>query len=312
MGCHKRSTLLVCWGIIASLFLAGCGPAAPTITPAATATSLGATVTPTATPTFLAATSAPLTNAPPTAAGRPTSELTITIIYDNTAYDTSLQADWGFAALIQYGGHTVLFDTGASGQMLTSNMDKLGIDPTRIEAIVLSHAHEDHINGLQALLGKGITPKVYVLPSFDSSFKNSVRARTNLVEVNGPLEILPGLHSTGELGTSIVEQALVVETGQGIVVITGCAHPGIVSIVRQAKKMAKGDVALVVGGLHLLEVSLSQVKQVVADLRALGVRQISPTHCTGEAAIATFADEYGEGYVQGGAGRVVKVLQKGE
>jgi len=311
MGCHKRPTLLVCWGIVATLLLAACGPAATT-TPAATATSLGATITPAATPTLLAATSAPPTNAPPPAAGGPTGELTITIIYDNTAYDTSLQADWGFAALIEYGDHTLLFDTGTSGQMLVSNMDKLGIDPKRIEAIVLSHAHADHVNGLQALLDKGITPKVYALSSFDSSFKDRVRARTSLVEVSAPLEILPGLHSTGELGTSIVEQALVIETSQGIVVITGCAHPGVVSIVSQAKKMAKGDVALLVGGFHLLETSPSQVKQIIADLRALGVRQISPTHCTGEAAIATFANEYGDSYIQGGAGRVIKIPQKGK
>ena len=291
-----------------TLLVTACGPAA-TITPAATATSLVATITPTATATLLAATRVPPTSTPLPATGGPTGDLTITIIYDNTAHDAGLQTDWGFAALTQYGGHTLLFDTGTSGQILVSNMDKLGIDPKTIEAIVLSHAHEDHVNGLQALLDKGITPKVYVLSSFDSSFKNGVRARTNLVEVSGPLEILPGLHSTGGLGISIVEQAMVVETGQGIVVITGCAHPGIVSIVRQAKKMAEGDVTLVVGGFHLLGNSPSQVKQVIADLRAMGVRQISPTHCTGEVAIATFAAEYGDGYVQGGAGRVIKVLQ---
>jgi 7,8-dihydropterin-6-yl-methyl-4-(beta-D-ribofuranosyl)aminobenzene 5'-phosphate synthase len=298
MSCHKRFILLVGWALIAGLILAACGPTVP--------------LTPAATPTPLVATRVPPANTPLPAAGGLTGDLTITIIYDNAAHDARLQADWGFAALIQYGGHMVLFDTGASGQMLVSNMDKLGIDPRRIEAIVLSHAHEDHVNGLQALLNTGVTPTVYVLPSFDSSFKNSVRVRTNLVEVNGPLEILPGLHSTGGLGTSIVEQALVVEMGQGIVVITGCAHPGIVSIVSQAKKMAKGDVALLVGGFHLLETSPSQVKQIIADLRALGVRQISPTHCTGEAAIATFAVEYGDGYVQGGAGRVIKVAQKGK
>ncbi len=298
MSCHKRFTLLAGWAIIASLILTACGPAA--------------TITPAATPMPLAATRVPPTNTPLPATSGPTGNLTLTILYDNTAHDARLHADWGFAALIEYGGHTLLFDTGNSGQMLVSNMDKLGIDPKRIEAIVLSHAHEDHVNGLQALLDKGITPKVYVLSSFSSSFKNSVRARTTLVEVSTPLEILPGLHSTGELGTSIVEQALVIETSQGIVVITGCAHPGVVNIVRQAKKMVKGDLALLVGGLHLLDASPSQLKQIIADLRALGVRQISPTHCTGEAAIAAFAGEYGEDYVQGGAGRAIKVLQKGK
>ena len=232
------------------LLVTACGPAA-IVTPTATLAPLVATHAPAATLTPLAATRVPPTNTPLPAAGGSTGDLSITIIYDNTAHDARLQTDWGFAALVEYGDHTLLFDTGANGQMLVSNTDKLGIDPKWIEAIVLSHAHDDHVNGLHALLDRGITPQVYVLSSFGSSFKNGVRARTNLVEVSGPLEILPGLHSTGALGTSIVEQVLVVKTGQGIVVITGCAHPGIVSIVRQVKKMMGGDVTLVVGGLHL-------------------------------------------------------------
>ena len=304
MSCHKRFILLAGWTLIAGLILAACGPAAT-----ATPMPLATTITPTTTATSLAATRVPPIDAPPPAVSGVTRELTITILYDNTAYDARLQADWGFAALIEYRGHTLLFDTGANGQTLVSNMDKLGIDLKKIEAIVLSHAHDDHIKGLQALLDNGRTPKVYVPSSFSSSLKGSVRARTSLVEVSAPMEILPGLHSTGELGTSIIEQALVIETGQGMVVITGCAHPGIVSIVSQAKKMVKGDVALLVGGLHLLDFSSSQVKQIIADLRALGVRQVLPTHCTGEAAIAAFAETFGADYIQGGAGRVIKVVQ---
>lgn len=231
--------------------------------------------------------------------------LTITILYDNTIYDARLRADWGFAALVEYGGHTVLFDTGGNGSILMGNIEQLGVDLQAIDAIVLSHIHDDHTKGLQSVLDTGITPTVYVPAAFPAAFKKNVQAHTDLVEVADPVEIFPGLHSTGEVGSSIVEQALVVETRAGIVVITGCAHPGIVQIVRQAKAVAGGQVALVVGGFHLLDYSSDRVEQIVADLRELEVQRVCPTHCTGDAAIAIFAAGYGDDYVQGGVGRII-------
>ncbi len=187
------------------------------------------------------------------------------------------------------------------------NVRELEIDLQAIETVVLSHIHGDHTDGLSSVLNTGVTPTVYIPASFPASFKRAVEAQTTLVEVSGPVEILPGLHSTGELGASIIEQALVVETESGIVVVTGCAHPGIVEIVRQAQGMVDDDIALVVGGFHLLEYGPERIEQIVAELRELGVRQVCPTHCTGAEAIATFAAEYGADYVQGGVGRVITV-----
>jgi uncharacterized protein (DUF885 family)/metal-dependent hydrolase (beta-lactamase superfamily II) len=238
----------------------------------------------------------------------------ITIVYDNTAVEPGLEAEWGFAAWIEYGDRTVLFDTGPGGSMLLGNMAQLGLDPKEIDIVVLSHEHADHTGGLIALLETGLQPVLYVPSGFPSSFKNLLRARTELVEVEGPLEILPGLHSTGELGTSIggqggalTEQALVIETSDGSVVITGCAHPGIVRIVRAAQQIVPGDIALVMGGFHLSDKTTSAIDSAVASLREVGVKQVSPTHCTGEQAISMFAAEYGEDYIEGGAGRVYGV-----
>jgi 7,8-dihydropterin-6-yl-methyl-4-(beta-D-ribofuranosyl)aminobenzene 5'-phosphate synthase len=233
--------------------------------------------------------------------------LSVTIVYDNTAYDPDLRAEWGFAAWIEYGGHTLLFDTGGDSPTLLNNMEKLGLDPQKIEAVVLSHIHGDHVGGLQGLLSTGITPTVYALASFPRSFKEAVRSQVELVEVRDGLEILPGLHSTGELQGPVVEQALAIETSEGLVVITGCAHPGIVRIVREARAIVDEDVALVLGGFHLMGTSASGVRGIISDLRQLGVRRASPTHCTGERAIAIFAENFGEDYEPGGAGRVFVV-----
>jgi 7,8-dihydropterin-6-yl-methyl-4-(beta-D-ribofuranosyl)aminobenzene 5'-phosphate synthase len=233
--------------------------------------------------------------------------LRISVLYDNNAYDARLKTEWGFAALVEYVGHTLLFDTGGDGPMLLGNMARMGLDPQMIEVVVISHDHGDHTGGLEGLLDTGVRPTVYVPAAFPSRFKDNVRSRTELVEVGDPLEILPGVYSTGALGSTIVEQALVVETQTGIVVITGCAHPGIVDVVRQAQDVAEGEIALVLGGFHLGRVHPSQLERIVADFRQLGVKRVAPTHCTGEDAIAAFAEAYGADYIHGGVGRVIVV-----
>jgi 7,8-dihydropterin-6-yl-methyl-4-(beta-D-ribofuranosyl)aminobenzene 5'-phosphate synthase len=106
---------------------------------------------------------------------------------------------------------------------------------------------------------------------------------------------------------STPEQALVIQTGDGIVVITGCAHPGIVEMVTQARALAGGPVRLVLGGFHLGDKSASQIRSIIADFRQLGVEQVAPAHCTGERAIAMFAALYGDSYIEAGAGRVIVV-----
>jgi 7,8-dihydropterin-6-yl-methyl-4-(beta-D-ribofuranosyl)aminobenzene 5'-phosphate synthase len=231
----------------------------------------------------------------------------ITIVYDNYAYDPRLQAQWGFSALVEFDSHTVLFDTGGDGPTLLGNLAELGIDPLRIEAVVLSHIHGDHTAGLPDLLATGVQPVVYLPASFPSSFKDSVRLQTGLVEVSEPLEILPGLHVTGEIRSGIVEQGLMVETAEGIVLITGCAHPGIVRMVERAHEIVPGEIALVMGGFHLGDASRASISAIIADFRGMGVRQVSPTHCTGDLAIQMFAEEYGDSFVQGGVGQVIIV-----
>lgn len=177
-------------------------------------------------------------------------DLRLTILYDNTATDSRLRSDWGFAALFEYceySGHRLLFDTGASGAFLLNNMRQLGVEPQSIEAVIFSHEHRDHTGGLQVLLDTGIRPTVYAPFAFSHTFKEQVRARTTLVEVTDALTILPGMHLTRPLG-AIVEQALAVETRDGTAVITGYAHPGNANMVRQAQEVVSGKMSLLAGG----------------------------------------------------------------
>ena len=288
--------------LIVGLFigsLTGC----TSVTPTALVAETPQTRTETPVGQLLATGTAPATipTLPPTATG----DLKLTILFDNYPFDSRLSIQWGFAALVEYHGHTLLFDTGADGSMLLENMKQLGADPRSVEAVIISHAHDDHTGGLQALLHTGSRPTVYT-PPFSGLLK-SVGAQTKLVEVTNALEIFPGVHTTGPVND---EQALVVETRDGTVVITGCAHPGAAKMVRQAQEVVPGKIALLAGGFHFYETSKAKLPSIIAELRQLGVEKVLPSHCTGDEAIALFRTEYGENYVEGGVGRTVTLPGK--
>jgi len=231
-------------------------------------------------------------------------EVSITILYDNTSFDNRLTSDWGFSALIKYGEHTILFDTGYNGEILKNNADLLGADLTQVDVIVLSHEHLDHIGGLDEALKLGITPPVYAPEALPEEVKNDIRSKTELITVTDSMEIFPGVHSTGQLGSAILEQGLILKTAEGSVLITGCAHPGIMGMVRETKEIIDDDVAWVMGGFHLGGMNSDSVADIAGFFQRTGVGKITPTHCTGELSIQVFASEYGEDYVEGGAGQV--------
>jgi 7,8-dihydropterin-6-yl-methyl-4-(beta-D-ribofuranosyl)aminobenzene 5'-phosphate synthase len=184
---------------------------------------------------------------------------------------------------------------------------KLDLSPLAIDVVVLSHIHGDHTGGLAGLLDTGTRPTVYVPTAFPASFKADVRARTDLVEVTGPIEISSGVYTTGQMGSGIVEQALVVETGAGSVIVTGCAHPGIVEMVRRAKTVVAGEAALVMGGVHLGRASRGQTEDIIAEFRQLGVQRIAPCHCTGNGVRRIFADAFGTDCSLAGVGWMVRI-----
>ncbi len=239
-----------------------------------------------------------------TSAQRP---LTIAILYNNIASDPRLQTDWGFSALVEYQNEILLFDTGGNGSILLRNMQTMEVDPLRIRDVVLSHAHSDHTGGLNAFLDAAARPPVYLLSEFGASFIQSVKNRTEAVEVEPGMEIAPSILTTGNVGGSIPEQSLAIRTGKGLVVITGCAHPGIVRIVEKAVELTGDPVYLVLGGFHLRDMSDTQISAILADFRRLGVQKVAPSHCTGERAIALFAAEYGGDFIATGTGSIVRM-----
>lgn len=165
----------------------------------------------------------------------------IVIVYDNYAR-ADLKSAWGFSALIEGEGvPAVLFDTGADSARLFHNMEVLGINPERIGVIVISHAHGDHTGGLWGVLEAAQDAVIYVPVS--SGIEVPGR---RVVRVDRSAPVADGIFSTGELGGT--EQSLVLRTEKGIVVVTGCAHPGVGAILDAAAEF--GEVYGIVGGFH--------------------------------------------------------------
>jgi 7,8-dihydropterin-6-yl-methyl-4-(beta-D-ribofuranosyl)aminobenzene 5'-phosphate synthase len=241
-------------------------------------------------------------NNPTTAA----EDLSITVSYDNNPYKERLTTAWGFSCVIRGTEKTILFDTGGDGSILLTNMEKLGINLKEIDLVVLSHIHGDHVGGLPSFLGNNPEVVVYLPKSFQKGFKDEVKGYgAKVVEVQEPLKICDGVYSTGELGTWIKEQSLVIYTEKGLIVITGCAHPGIVKIVNKAKELFKDDVLFVMGGFHLGGEGKGEIEKIVSSFRKLGVSYVGPCHCSGDAARQLFKEQYGENFINVGVGRVI-------
>jgi 7,8-dihydropterin-6-yl-methyl-4-(beta-D-ribofuranosyl)aminobenzene 5'-phosphate synthase len=227
----------------------------------------------------------------------------LTVVFDNNPYKPRLRSGWGFAAWLEHGDQTVLFDTGANGAVLLDNMDALGLDPAVLDIVVLSHIHGDHTGGLASLLAANPQLTLFLPRAFPSRAKRQVRAAgAAVVEVDAPREILPGLWSTGQMGSGLVEQALVARTGKGLMVVTGCAHPGVDDMVARARQVGGGEVALVVGGFHLSGASRTRIKEIIGEFRRLGVQQVAPCHCTGDQARKLLSESYVEAFHACGVG----------
>ena len=262
----------------------------------------------------------------------------ITVLFDAFGAKPGLKKDWGYAALVEVGGKRILFDTGNNGEIFMANAQALGVDLTRLDMVVMSHRHGDHMGGLAHLLR--VNPRVPIYApkegfgvyggDFPGSFyrKNEALApeqryydgKPPAVMPFGPawpgadfrlvdknMELAPGLHLislvSDKPGTlELRELSLAVTTPDGLVLVVGCSHPGIERIVGEAVKIDP-RVKLVTGGMHMVVSSDADIGKTIGILKdQYKVNAIAPGHCTGEPAFEAMAKAFGSRYLYAGLG----------
>jgi len=236
-------------------------------------------------------------------------DIQITIIYDNVPYKQGLRTDWGFSCLVEGLDKTILFDAGRYDDIFLSNLSKLNLDLNRIDELFLSHDHPDHVGGVMKVLDARPDINISLVESFPWGFKKAIgKGGGQVRETDCPCTISANCLSTGEMTSAVKnEQALIIPTDQGSIILTGCAHPGVVDIVEQTKTITRQDILLVAGGFHLLMDDASSIRKKAQRLKQLGVRNVAPSHCTGGEAIGILAEVFGNRFLESGVGRVLTV-----
>lgn len=235
-------------------------------------------------------------------------KVTVKIIYDNTAISEGLIPDWGYSALITGLGKTILFDTGTKPEVFVSNFRKMNLDASGIDYLVLSHEHGDHTEGIPGLVTMARNIPVIIPHSFSQQFKSRMlNYEMEPILVNEPALICEDLYTSGEFPDPTPEQALVLNTTKGLVVMTGCSHPGIIKMLKEIKSRFRKDIYMVFGGFHLLQKSDEEMKSIIYEMRQIGVVKCGATHCTGDHQIDLFREAFGINFVELGAGNSIVI-----
>ncbi len=237
-----------------------------------------------------------------------TKPVTVRVIYDNYTRVDSLTAHWGYSVVIEGLEKMILFDTGTKPDIFASNFRKMGLDASEIDLLVLSHEHGDHTGGISSFVKMKTDIPVIIPHSFTKEFKqrmDSLGLKPLLVKE--PATICENLYTSGEFDFPLAEQALVLNTKQGLVVMTGCSHPGIVEMLKEIKSSFNKNIYMVFGGFHLLEKSEEEMDAIISGMKALGVVKCGATHCTGDKQIKMFRDAFGGNYFELSAGNTIEI-----
>jgi 7,8-dihydropterin-6-yl-methyl-4-(beta-D-ribofuranosyl)aminobenzene 5'-phosphate synthase len=262
----------------------------------------------------------------------------ITVLFDAFGQNAAMTKDWGYSALVQIGGKRILFDTGGNSDILARNAKAKGVDLSKLDFVVLSHRHSDHLGGLSYLLR--VNPKIRIyapkenfgvfgsdLPGtfyrsteslpprmryYDGKPPETMRFGTafpgaNIQSIDKTTEVAPGVTLIALVSDTpgtreLKELSLAIDTPDGLVLMVGCSHPGIEAIVAEAVKINR-HVHLIAGGFHLVVAQDDIIDRVVSALHdTYKVDYVAPGHCTGEPAFAALQKAFGPRYVYAGLG----------
>lgn len=271
---------------------------------------------------------------------------TITIISNNSANEGFFK-EHGFSVLIDYNNKTLLFDTG-NGNPFRENLQKLNINLSLIDFLVLSHGHYDHCGNIAFVLTSNPKIKTFIHPdglkerfsihsdrdpmvsriSMSNENRESI-INNNTTYTTEPTNIYKSIFVTGSIprltdedtggpffddsnglvvDTIPDDQSLFIKTDEGLIIITGCCHSGLINTVEYIKKISGiSKVKTIIGGLHLSKASKLRVDKTILYLNSLNLKNIFPGHCTGEGVIKTLKLELNCSVLDLNAGLIAKI-----
>lgn len=267
----------------------------------------------------------------------------ITVLYDAFGKDATMTKDWGYSALVEINGKRILFDTGDNPEILAANVRAKGVDLARLDFVVMSHRHGDHMGGLTYLLSANPKVKIYApkenfgiygsyLPSKFYRKADSLPAEmryyggtppeimrfgtafpgANIELIDKSTEVAPGitliaLVSDAPGTKELKELSMAIQTADGIVLVVGCSHPGIEAIVAEAAKL-DSHIHVIAGGFHLVVAQDPAIEKIAIALHdTYKVDYIAPGHCTGEPTFAALQSAFGDHYLYAGLGTTLGV-----
>lgn len=283
----------------------------------------------------------------------------VTTLADNVVYHGRLLGQFGFSAHLEIKDrrgekHSLVFDTGRIKSGLLYNIKALKLDLSQLECIILSHGHHDHTCATVELIRKSKRKvKVVVHPSiFYPRFvmekgkrryhgiprgerkEDILKADAQLIETTQPVEILPGVLTSGEIkrvmpferitwkhmaivdGKQVKEtvpedQALFINVEKrGILVISGCAHAGIINTLQCASEVTETKLYGFIGGTHLITPKEARLRETLKKLKEFDLQLVSPAHCTGHKSIAAINQAFPKAFVLSFTGRVIDTSKK--
>ncbi len=254
----------------------------------------------------------------------------ICVVENHAAEGSGLMAGHGLAFWVETPGGNMLFDTGPESRTLSHNLDALGLRLEALDALVLSHAHQDHTGGLGLLMAAGRRLPLFAHPDlFRPRFKiqqgearaiglrqaqGELAAHFDLRLSDEPLEVLPGVWTTGGIqpraegmGSSdshVIRAAggwqadpynddlsLVIKTGEGLVLLCGCCHAGILNTLRHAGRAFGEPIHAVIGGMHLASAKEAALQHVIDIFqRETPGCRFYPNHCSGQNTLRLMAE----------------------
>jgi len=251
----------------------------------------------------------------------------VTVLVENTVNAGGLTAEHGLAYLIEAGERRMLFDTGQM-DALVRNAAKLGQRLDNIDTIVLSHGHYDHTGGLALALSHSPKARLFLHPAaleqkytFDKRLGKTrsigmppecaqALQKREVVWTPSVTDLGDGFYVTGSVPRATTfetaeqnlfadpectrpdslldDQSLFFESQEGLVVLLGCAHAGVINTLAHIQSTtANRPIHTIMGGMHLLNASPDRLRQTIGRLKGLKVQKLIPLHCAGwEATLA--------------------------